>query len=174
MAPYLEYFSYFPDFDYGQVVFRRQKVNHNIWNDVSATRHSNVWKYYLHNSDTKQAKCNMCQEILNADHGTNSLIGHLSSKHSITVQKYVPKDSTTVSKNITTHSEIGNDDVQNFQDSNDWCDVSANRSSQAWTYFWYKSETKEAKCKTCEKILKCRHGTHSLNHHLNSKHFIYY
>ena len=88
---------HFPDFDYGGVVFRRKKVNYDIWNDVSATRLSKVWKYYLYNSDTKQAKCHMCFEILNADHGTNSLIGHLTAKHSITVQKYVPKNA--VAKN---------------------------------------------------------------------------
>ena len=75
---------------------------------------------------------------------------------------------------ITGSNEHG-DDVQILQEhANDWCDVSANRQSQAWTYFWYKSGTKEAKCKTCDQIFSAKNGTHSLNQHLKSKHSVYY
>ena len=88
----------------------------------------------------------------------------------------LPKTEKTNSLNRSiTLTDSNGDDVQIFQENHDdWCDVSANRVSQAWTYFWYKSETKEAKCKTCGKIFKCGNGTHSLNHHLNSKHSVYY
>ena len=61
--------------------------NYDNWCDVSANRSSEVWKHYLYNSATKQAKCNVCQDILAAGNGTKSLISHLRGKHSIIIQK---------------------------------------------------------------------------------------
>ena len=85
------FLSLFPDFDFiKQVAFKRKRSeyeNYDNWCDVSANRSSEVWKHYLYNSATKQAKCNVCQDILAAGNGTKSLISHLRGKHSIIIQK---------------------------------------------------------------------------------------
>ena len=91
--------SHFPDFDYEDVAFKRKKVNQDIWSDVSAMRASEAWKHYLYNSDTKQAKCNHCFELLAAGHGTKGMIQHLSGKHSIHVRKLIIAKNTMYSMN---------------------------------------------------------------------------
>ena len=83
--------SHFPDFDFiKQVAFKRKHSeyeNYDNWCDVSANRSSEVWKHYLYNSATKQAKCSNCHDILAAGNGTKSLIHHLRGKHSIIIHK---------------------------------------------------------------------------------------
>ena len=51
--------------------------------DVSGKFTSEVWKHFKKNKSIGKALCNHCSIIINARHGTNSLIKHLRNIHGI-------------------------------------------------------------------------------------------
>ena len=69
-----------------------------LFEDVSKTRHSKVWNYYLFNSETTQAKCLLCyKELAAKGSSTKNLLDHLSKIHSVDSSKYHKRKATTAS-----------------------------------------------------------------------------
>ena len=57
--------------------------------DVSRSKKSEVWKYFLLNKDLEKAKCNLCSaELKISGCSTGSLVNHLK-KHKIIIKRSI-------------------------------------------------------------------------------------
>ena len=75
-----------------------------LFEDVSKTRHSKVWKYYLFNSETTQAKCLLCyKELAAKGSSTKNLLDHLSKIHSVDPNTIKEKQRQQAITNHTKH-----------------------------------------------------------------------
>ena len=63
--------------------------------DVSMTRKSPVWNHFLFNPSTSKALCKTCSSIIKVN-GSNGMIGHLKTKHSIKVNDPKPQPTEII------------------------------------------------------------------------------
>ena len=74
-----------------------------IFEDISKHRNSRVWKYYLFDQSTYQAKCQLCFKQLAAKgSSTKNLLDHLSRIHSFDINaiEKLENQETTIAKNL--------------------------------------------------------------------------